>query len=137
MRNRKWRIIIDTNLWISFLITNNYEKLDSLIDNKKIRLLFSKELIEEFIVVTGRPKFQKFFLKSDIEKTLLVFETIGELVEIKSNVMDCRDLKDNFLLNLAIDGKADFLISGDKDLLILKNIGAAKIVTMANFLELL
>ncbi len=135
MKIRKKRIIIDTNLWISFLITKNYIKLDSFFENKKIQLLFSKELIEEFLLVTKRPKFQKYFSNSDIEKLLTFFDSIGKLVEVKSDVNDCRNIKDNFLLNLAIDGKAKYLISEDKDLLTFKKIEKTKIVTMAEFLE--
>lgn len=129
------KVIIDTNLWISFLITKNYTKLDSLFERKKIQLLFSKELIEEFILVTKRPKFEKYFKESDIERLLYLFDSIGELVQVKSDVKECRDFKDNFLLNLAIDGKAKYLISGDKDLLVLGKIEKTIIITMADFLD--
>jgi putative PIN family toxin of toxin-antitoxin system len=134
MKIRKTKVIIDTNLWISFLITNNYTKLDSLFEKKKIQLLFSKELIEEFLLVAKRPKFEKYFKDSDIERLLTLFDSIGKLVQVKSDVKDCRDFKDNFLLNLAIDGKAKYLISGDKDLLVLGQIRKTKIITMADFL---
>jgi len=43
--------------------------------------------------------------------------------------------QDNFLLNLAIDGKAEFLITGDKDLLTLKKVGGTRIMLMADFIE--
>ena len=42
------RIILDTNLWISFLISSKYEQLDSLLDDEKCTLLFSNELLDEF-----------------------------------------------------------------------------------------
>ena len=135
MKIRKTKVIIDTNLWISFLITKNYTKLDSLFERKKIQLLFSKELIEEFILVAKRPKFEKYFKESDIERLLNLFDSIGKLVQVKSDVKDCRDFKDNFLLNLAIDGKAKYLISGDKDLLVLGKIEKTTIITMADFLD--
>jgi uncharacterized protein len=47
----------------------------------------------------------------------------------------CRDAKDNFLLSLCHDSSADYLITGDKDLLAIKNIGATKIISMQKFLE--
>jgi putative PIN family toxin of toxin-antitoxin system len=65
---------------------------------------------------------------------LSLFDSIGKLVEVKSGVNDCRDFKDNFLLNLAIDGKAKYLISGDKDLLVLGQIKKTKIITMSDFI---
>jgi len=52
MRNQKDRVIIDTNLWISFLLTKKYAKLDAIINDKKLDLLFSEELIDEIIEVT-------------------------------------------------------------------------------------
>ena len=59
MKNK--RIIFDTNLWISFLISKNLSKLDPLINEGKIKLLFSKESFEEFVDVVERPKFKRFF----------------------------------------------------------------------------
>ena len=50
-----------------------------------------------------------------------------------TNVNKCRDTKDNYLLNLSIDGKADYLITGDKDLLVLKKIENTQIVTLKEF----
>ena len=59
MRNKK--IILDTNLWISFLITKNFTQIDKLIESKEITLIFSDELIAEFIDVVNPPKFKKYF----------------------------------------------------------------------------
>lgn len=135
MRNKK--IILDTNLWISFLISNKFSQIDKLIENKKIILIFSNELLEEFIDVVSRPKFKKYFSKKDIEKILEYFEQFGELVKVKSEIKICRDEKDNFLLNLSVDSKADYLITGDKDLLILEKIEDTKIKTFSEFIELM
>jgi putative PIN family toxin of toxin-antitoxin system len=134
MKNK--RIILDTNLWISFLISKNLSKLDPLINAGEIKLLFSKESIEEFVEVVERPKFKRFFSIKDIEKILNLFDQFGELIVVKSKVNICRDEKDNFLLNLSIDGKADYLITGDKDLLILKKIERTKILTIKQILDL-
>jgi len=92
-------------------------------------------LIEEFIVVVSRPKFKKYFSENDIERILTYFDEFGELTTVASNVQLCRDEKDNFLLNLSIDAKADFLITGDKDLLVLKTVGQTKITTFTDFIE--
>ena len=135
MRNKK--IILDTNLWISFLISNKFSQIDKLIENKKIILIFSNELLEEFIDVVSRPKFKKYFSKKDIEKILEYFDQFGELVKVKSDIKICRDEKDNFLLNLSVDSKADYLITGDKDLLILEMIEDTKIKTFSEFIELM
>lgn len=52
MKNEK--IIFDTNLWISFLITKDYDFLDEYIEKGKVKLIFSEELIHEFIEVVSR-----------------------------------------------------------------------------------
>ena len=57
----------------------------------------------------------------------------AESINIISNVKVCRDPKDNFLLALANDGKADYLLTGDKDLLELKKFGKTKIITITGF----
>ena len=133
MTNKK--IILDTNLWISFLISKKFNQIDKLIENKEITIIFSDELIEEFINVVSRPKFKKYFSKKDIEKVLEYFDQFGELINVKSNIQICRDEKDNFLLNLSVDSDADYLISGDKDLLVLEKIKETKIMTFADFIE--
>lgn len=131
------KIIIDTNLWISFLISGNYSQLDIIILERKCKLIFSEELLNEFISVVKRPKFRKFFESEDIENLLEVIEDYAEFVDVKTEVSICRDLKDNFLLSLAIDSMADYLITGDKDLLELVNIDKTKILTMSQFLALI
>jgi hypothetical protein len=110
MAKKADKIIIDTNLWISFLITKNFKKLDERIKKGSIRIAFSLELIEEFLTVINRPKFKKYFDKSDVEKVIELFDVYGELFEVKSKLDLCRDKKDNFLLTLAIDSQADYLI---------------------------
>lgn len=129
------RVILDTNLWISFLISKRLQELDLLLDSKAITLIFSIELLEEFLEVSNRPKFKKFFNSSDIQSLLNQLDEFGELIMVETKVNKCRDEKDNFLLNLSIDGKAHFLITGDSDLLVLKKIGRTQIVTWSEFLS--
>jgi len=98
-------------------------------------LIFSKELIQEFLTVATRPKFQKYFTDQDIQKLLRSFDNFAKIIETTSNIEICRDFKDNFLLNLAIDSKADFLVTGDNDLLELKRIEKTKILTIRELTE--
>ena len=86
MASKVERVVIDTNLWISFLITKNHKKLDSKIKSGKVKLLFSLELIEEFLTVANRTKFKRYFDKDDLEQLLDLFDVYGELVDIKSKV---------------------------------------------------
>lgn len=116
MKSRQKRVILDTNLWISFLISKNYTKLDEIIFSKACILIFSEELLDEFLEVVNRAKFRRFFSSNDITELLETIHEYGEFVEVKSKVEVCRDVKDNFLLSLAFDGKANFLLTGDDDL---------------------
>src|SRR5215831_10583259 len=102
------RIIIDTNLWISYLLTKN-SKLDRLLTNDFITLLFSEELITEFVEVAQRPKFKKYFSKSALEAIMFSISEKAIFVEVLSKVNFSPDLKDNFLFALAKDGKATHL----------------------------
>jgi uncharacterized protein len=136
MPGKPYRIILDTNLWISFLITKNFSKLDSILFSGHGVLIFSKELLSEFIEVIMRPMFQKYFSQTDVEDILKTIDEYGEFVEVATTVNICRDPKDNFLLSLSIDGKADFLLTGDEDLLNLKKIGKTRIIKISEFLSI-
>jgi hypothetical protein len=129
----KVRIILDTNLWISFLISKRLKRIDTLFNEDRLILIFSEELLEEVIEVTARKKFEKYFSSKDVEVLLNLFDVYGELVEVKSNIELCRDEKDNFLLSLAKDSKADYLITGDGDLLTIKKFEHTEIVTYTEF----
>src|SRR4030042_2601754 len=120
MRSKK--VILDTNLWISFLISKNLSKIDHLIHDRKIKLIFSSELIEEFITVAKRPKFTRYFTNADLNELLVIFDFYGKIIKVTTKISKCRDEKDNFLLSLAVDSKADFLVTGNSDILILKKI---------------
>jgi putative PIN family toxin of toxin-antitoxin system len=135
MQNKVRRIIIDTNLWISFLITKDFAKLDEIIFSRNGILVFSQELLDEFLEVARRPKFRRFFSASDIEEILETVEEYADFVKVQTQIEVCRDTKDNFLLSLSVDGNADILLTGDKDLLDLIKFGETKIMTISNFLQ--
>ncbi|MBE9510370.1 MAG: putative toxin-antitoxin system toxin component, PIN family [Bacteroidetes bacterium] len=135
MASKLLKVIIDTNLWISFLITKSHSQIDNLLINKKIRIVFSEELLAEFFDVIQRPKLNKYFSPNDIKELLDVFDFYGDLVKVKSRIVQCRDPKDNFLLSLAVDSKADYLLTGDNDLLEIGQIGKTKIQTITEFTE--
>jgi hypothetical protein len=132
----KSKFILDTNVWISFLIKRNFVGLDKLLYDDSNKLIFSHELLDEFLEVVRRKKFQKIFSPQEIEIALEIIIDFTEWVELKTVVEICRDPKDNFLLGLAIDSRADFLVTGDKDLLVLENIGQTRIITVSDFMDL-
>ena len=82
--NREIRIIVDTNLWISWLITKDYKKLDKVLFNKKSKIVFSQELLEEFIEVANRPKLKKYFTKKDIHNLFKTLAYKNNIIWIRS-----------------------------------------------------
>lgn len=70
MANKPDRVIIDTNIFVSFLITGSFLKLYRLIESHNVTLLFSEELLQEFIDVIKRPKLKKYFSEKDVLKVL-------------------------------------------------------------------
>ena len=137
LQSRPLKIIVDTNLWVSFVISKKLTTLDSLLFAKKIRLLFSSELIAEIKETVTKPKLKKHFVSNALEEMLLVVDPFVDLISVVSEVTICRDVKDNFLLALAKDGKADYLLTGDFDLLCIKKFGKTKIGTITDFIEIM
>ncbi len=108
---------------------------DNLILEGKIKLIFSHELIEEFVTVANRPKFKNFFNNKDIEKLLRIFDSYGKLYKVSRRINICRDPKDNFLLDLAAESNAEYLVTGDTDLLVLKKIDNTQILSWNDFIS--
>ncbi len=132
-RDSEIKIIVDTNLWISFLIGRKLSCLLELLSHCDVEIIVSKELLDEIYNVTSRPKLAKYF-SSDSLKLLWAFmfnET--KLCTIEKVPLRCRDLKDDYLLELALISNADYLITGDKDLLSMEKMGNCQIVTVMEF----
>ena len=135
MPEKKLRIVIDTNLWISILLTRDFSKLDRLMSADRTILLISQELLEEIVEVAERPRFRKYFDLFELTDLLVNLKQKAELVQVSSHVDIGRDEKDNFLLSLAVDGSATHLLTGDKDLLVLHPFGEVQIRTIADHLS--
>ncbi|HAQ19824.1 MAG TPA: putative toxin-antitoxin system toxin component, PIN family [Prolixibacteraceae bacterium] len=76
---------------------------------------------------------RKYFNPEQISEFFELLDESSVNVVIKTKTELCRDLKDNYLLSLAIDSNADFLITGDNDLLILSRIENTKIIKYSDF----
>ena len=135
MPNKADRIVIDTNLWISFLISGTYNKMDKLIQTNKIKFIFSSELLNEFIEVVSRPRFKKYFTAGDVNRILTSIQNHSDFITVISKTDVCRDKKDNFLLALCDEGKADYLLTGDEDLLVLKKYKKTVVLKIADYLR--
>ena len=135
--NKRIRVIIDTNLFISFLIGKRLATLKEKLTNSAIELIFSNQHILELKLVTDRSKFKKYFNQKDVNELIDLLFSIGKIVHVIKEPEVCRDPKDNFLLGLADNAKADYLVSGDKDLLEMVEYKKTKIVTADSFEKIL
>lgn len=113
------RIVIDTNLWISFLIGRKLSWLLDLLKKDDIRILTSVEQVMELDEVMRREKFRRYFSMEEAEEVVNILTSTAEFVEIDETVEACRDPDDDFLLAIAVCGHADTLLTGDNDLLVL------------------
>lgn len=99
------------------------------------RLIYSTMQLLELKDVLDRPKFRTRFLPGQKEELFNSLARNGELIDLISEVDICRDPDDNHLLALCKDGKADLLITGDKDLLVLKKFRKTRVLAPAEFLR--
>jgi putative PIN family toxin of toxin-antitoxin system len=134
MAKRKVRIVLDTNWYISATINQRSRlQIYELLDNINFVILFSNEILSEFNEVIRLDKFKKIISQEQITRFMNLVISKIEYIEIKSELTGSRDINDNFLLSLSFDGKADYLITGDTDLLVLKETGSTKILTLNDF----
>ena len=126
------KIVLDTNTLISaFFWQGNEFELFQNIEQGKAELYISQEILEELKEVLNRDKFKSVISKTNqtpneiIQKIISVSNVVmGEKLGIKA----CRDDKDNKFLECAILAKADYIVSGDEDLIALKKYENIKIV---------
>ena len=129
----RFRVVVDTNAWISSFLNPLSlvgERLARLRADANIRLLLSADLRNEILDVVQRPKFKKYISDDDLQAYLRRINSY-KLTPVAVQVEICRDPKDNFLLALCLDGRADFLITGDQDLLVLKQFQQTRIISWA------
>ena len=108
-------------------------KIKQHISNDSIKVIITEQLLTEIKTVTNREKIKKYFPKESVKKLIELLETIGEKFEIKPTHFINRDPKDNFLLDLIDFSKADYLVTGDKDLLEHNPFKTAQILTPTEF----
>jgi len=132
---QKSKIIIDTNLWISLLIGKKVSDLRFLCNDTRIEVYLCTDLKAEFIRVATSEKIRKYVEKERIINTLELMENscIEVLVTNSAVSSSLRDIDDLYLLSLADTVQADYIITGDKDLLTLQTHNHTKIVTYSEF----
>ena len=98
-------------------------------------LLISKDTFNELQERLMSNKFDKYVQLQTRKTFLKTLRAISEMVTIEKNIIACRDSRDNQFLELAVNGNADCIVTGDKDLLVLHPFETVEILTAADFLK--
>jgi putative PIN family toxin of toxin-antitoxin system len=130
------RVVIDTNVLVSRLI------LPQSLPAQAVRkaelealLLISEATMYELADVLARPKFDRYISLEDRKSFLQRLGHITELVPIIQLVRECRDPKDDKFLEVALNGRADVIITGDADLLEMNPWRGIEIVSPTDYLR--
>jgi len=129
------RLILDTNILVSAFVFKS-ETANIVVRHaaKKHTLLFSESTFKELKSTLLKPKFAEIVELPTIRKFIINLFRIGEFIDPKIKIAECRDPKDNKFLELAVAGNADCIVTGDKDLLVLNPFRGIKIKSPSDFL---
>ena len=130
------RVVLDTNTLISALLfSGTASRLVPLWQSRRITVLVSKEILEEYLRVLAYPKFQL----GDREIRVLIEEELLPFVETvrvrRRLAVVRRDPEDNKFLECAAAGRAKYLVTGDRDLRDLESYRGITVLTVGEFLE--
>jgi len=129
-----YRVVIDTNVFISALLWNgNPEKVLELWRKERILLLLSPFLSSEIFSILERSNVDN----EDIQYFIQSLENHSVKIIPVTNITLCRDPKDNEILSLAVNGDANYIITGDRDLLTFRNVKGVTIVNPKEFLQIM
>jgi putative PIN family toxin of toxin-antitoxin system len=135
------RAILDTNLLVSYLITHR-PPIATLIDEhlaqERFVLVTGAVLLEELDRVLRYPKLQRYYTEEARTQYVALIAALSEIVELPESVPRmCRDPDDDWVIACAVVGEADTIVSGDRDLLALRQVGEIPILSAAQFLAYL
>lgn len=135
------RAVVDTNILVRALIMPHGSVGPVLLQLRRGRytLLYSQSLLVELVDVLNRPRIRmKYSLNAqDIHTVVSLILLRGEVVTEIEPIRACRDPKDDKFLEVAVSGKAEKIVSGDEDLLVLNPFYGIPILTPAPFLKIL
>ena len=130
------RVIFDSNIWISFAIGKRLDELRVTLTHPKVSVFICRKLLWEVHETVQKPKFTKYISPHRKQLLLELMESC-HFVDIEEQISISRDPNDNFLLDLAAAVNANYLITGDNDLLVLNNFQRTTIVSFRSFMAIL
>jgi uncharacterized protein len=124
------RIVVDTNTLVSRLLLANSAVRKAV---GEARLLVSDATMTELADVLARPKFNAYVSLEDRQQFFRLLGRIAEMVPVVHTIRACRDPRDDKFLELAVNGEADLIVTGDEDLLALDPFRGIPIITPAAY----
>ena len=133
------KIVLDTNVLVSALIKSGKPReLIFEIVRKKVQVVTSEKILEEFIEVTEDLGIRRYVSDGDVIEFLRVIGNLANVIRVRSKFKVIKeDPDDDVVLRTAHDGRAEYIVSGDRHLLSLKKFKGAKIVTVSQMLNIL
>ena len=131
------RIVFDTNVLVSALMfPRSVPRQAFNLAYSTGKILESTATTLELEEVLSRKKFEKYFSMEERIQFVARFFADVEIIEIKEKITACRDRKDDKFLELAVNGKADYIITGDQDLLVLHPFQNIVIISVSDYLKI-
>lgn len=128
------RAVVDTNVFISALLKQNSRPAEALLAiEQHDTLLRSVATSDELQQTIYRPRLARI-IDPSARDWVFGMLAVAELITVAERVAACRDPKDDKFLELAVNGRADVIVSGDADLLALNPFRGIPIETPARFL---
>lgn len=130
------RVVFDTNVIVSALLFE--ESVPATAFFKVLQqgeVLISGQLMNEVQKILQRKKFDRYLSIDEREAFLIALVQTAALIEPSEVISVCRDPDDNMILELAVSGKAQVIVSGDSDLLVLHPFQGIDLLTPQAFLE--
>jgi putative PIN family toxin of toxin-antitoxin system len=130
------RVVIDTNVFVSGLLRNSSVpgQAAAKARNNAV-LLVSHSTMAELADVLAEAKFDRYVTVEQRVQFIRLVAKIAEFVPIIQRVRECRDPKDDKFLEVALNGRADAIITGDEDLLVMNPWRAVAILSPADYLK--
>ena len=128
------RIILDCNIWISFLIGHQTNSIQQILTDIRFDVYICDELLEEIHEVSSRPKILTRIGNDELDDFFRIIYAFCRMAKIEQQAQSkIRDPKDLYLLSLAESIEADYIVSGDADLLDLQQHGQTKMIRLVDF----
>lgn len=133
----KPNLVLDTNIIVSAILAKTGKARQALDKAQDMgHVLMSTSVLAEIETVLLRPKFDKYISQLERHFFLTNFLKTVKFIAETEVVTVCRDPQDDKILNLALSGRAEYIISGDQDLLVLNPFRGVQIITIGTFLQI-